>query len=326
MGGNAFHNTRRLSEVQRQDLLARIAEALDVEGVVHRAPAERADKPDHGDVDVVAQSEKRDVVRACLMSALGCTEPYRTHGPTDSFLTAHRHQVDVAFCPAGAMDMFCAGKSNNDFCVMVTAALGGAVFLSPHGLFAREPRVLLCDDPALVADFLGYPRTALDGVTAMTTDQMFEVLDGGRFFVRPGAAPKRPRPLLRAFHERRHDSARADNGGSMVVAAALEYFAGARKRYDDAVRAAAAQAHAVVTGRQCKELLGGELVRRLRPELDGPAVGELLALVRNGRDPDDYLAYLRGLGPDGVKAAVMTAVVAARGAERRTSGRGCRAA
>eukprot|EP00091_Calanus_sinicus_P000452 TRINITY_DN10389_c0_g1_i1.p1 TRINITY_DN10389_c0_g1~~TRINITY_DN10389_c0_g1_i1.p1 ORF type:complete len:128 (-),score=37.02 TRINITY_DN10389_c0_g1_i1:218-601(-) len=113
MGGNAFENTKRLSEKEYNGVCDKISEILTSLNVSFGFPVEISDKAEltacfgfdepYGDVDVVVgldDGDQEEVVVQHVLGHLGGKEQRIVkHGTTFSFLTRERHQVDFKFCP-----------------------------------------------------------------------------------------------------------------------------------------------------------------------------------------------------------------------------------
>jgi hypothetical protein len=300
MGGKCFRDTVRLDLRQRDAVLATVRGVLDARGTAYRVPVEMAGKTDFGDVDVCVSDACRDAVRVSMAEALGCPEPFKASGQFDHFLTSDRHQVDLLYCPENELDMYCAGTSNGDLCMIVSCFVGRDLYLSERGLFLREPKMRLSCDPAAIARFLGFPPHALDGKTPMTVADVADVVERSRFFTTP------------PIYKRSRDKARRQDFSNFVdkwtdvpatipsegiVSSALDFF-GARGAYDAAVAEIARSYREADLLRRCKQIVGGRLVASLRPELDGPGIGAVLARIRGGRTVEEYHDYLVGLTED----------------------------
>jgi hypothetical protein len=302
MGGNAFPDTCRLGRAERDRIVEAVVGAL---CMVSRcaAPLELADKETFGDVDFVVCGP-RDAVRDVLTETLGCTVPYVSCGPHDSFLTPERFQVDVTYCPLNLFDMHVAFMSHGDLCMIAGLSLGGKVVLTPHGLWTRSPKVVLSTDPVAVSNFLGLP----DLWTPMTKEQMFSsILHGATFFeagaivgvTRNNTIKRRP-----AFVEFQAICAGIESRSpGDVVQLAVDHF-GKRAEYEAAVAAAEQAARDAELTRRCKAILSGRDVLEWLPGLDGPGVGRVLREVRGDRTLDEYLGYLEQATRNELRVAV----------------------
>lgn len=308
MGGKTFNDTVRLDFEKLQAVLATVCGVLEASDAPYRVPVEMAGKVDFGDVDVCVSDSCRTAVRVSMAAALGCPEPFKANGQFDHFLTCDRHQVDLLYCPEDELDMYCAGTSNGDLCMIVSCFVGRETYLSERGFFLREPKLRLSCDPAAIAEFLGFPPHALDGRTPMTAAEVAEVVERSRFFTTP------------PIYKRSRDKARRKDFANFVdkwtglpanvptediVSSALDFF-GARAAYDSANAEAARSLREADLLRRCKEIVGGRLVASLRPELDGPGIGATLAKIRGGRTVEEYHEYLVGLTADEVRNLVVT--------------------
>lgn len=303
MGGNAFPGTRRLGLAERRRIVDVVTDALVGVGRC-AAPLELADKEDFGDVDFVVCGP-RDTVRDTLTAILGCTVPFVASGPHDSFLTPERYQVDVTYCSFDKFDMHVAFMSHGDYAMIASLALGGPVVLSPHGLWTRDPKVVLSTDPDEVSLFLGLP----DPWKPMTKAEMFSsILHGARFFdtgAITNITRKNTMKRRAAFVEFQATCAGVPTRShGDLVQLAVDHF-GKRTEHDAAVEAAEQAARDAETTRACKAILNGRDVLEWLPDLDGPGIGRVLREVRGERTLDEYLGYLEQAPRDELKRAVL---------------------
>eukprot|EP00514_Thraustochytrium_sp_LLF1b_P002852 CAMPEP_0184513878 /NCGR_PEP_ID=MMETSP0198_2-20121128/3662_1 /TAXON_ID=1112570 /ORGANISM="Thraustochytrium sp., Strain LLF1b" /LENGTH=390 /DNA_ID=CAMNT_0026904025 /DNA_START=240 /DNA_END=1412 /DNA_ORIENTATION=+ len=203
MGGGAFPTAQRLTVedlARYQKDLGKVFESL---GLEWRMPPEVRDKTSFGDADFLVKlpvnlnSEERAQLRARLIfmvrGALGCTEPHTDHL---SFLSRHRHQVDVKLVQlTTSLDLVSAVVSNGDFMwLMQRPMVGFGLFLTqenglhfkvlPHAAFSGLPHrevLVLSKDVAEIAQFLRIPSEALDGKTSYSYQEIFEVVLASRF-------------------------------------------------------------------------------------------------------------------------------------------------
>lgn len=305
MGGNAFPDTRRLGLEERRRIVDVVTDALVGIGRC-AAPLELADKDDFGDVDFVVCGP-RDAVRDALTSALGCTVPFVACGPHDSFLTPERYQVDVTYCPFDLFDMHVAFMSHGDYAMIASLALGGPVVLTPHGLWTRDPKVVLSTDPEEVSSFLGLP----DPSAPMTKAEMFESILHGATFLDTGAITSltRKNTMKRrpAFVEFQAMSSGVPPRLGDVVQLAVDHF-GKRAEYQAAVEAAEQAARDAETTRACKAILSGRDVMNWLPGIDGPGIGRVLQAVRGDRTLNEYWAFLARSTREELKRAVLASV------------------
>ena len=134
MGGSAFPDTVRLTEAERQRVVAVVTAALESrgDGVKVQAPVEVHDKAElcramgkdapYGDVDFVVGVPPTQLSHAAeleivehVREALGNSSATLKNHTTFSFLTSDRHQVDLEFCHADHFTFLVAFKANNDF-------------------------------------------------------------------------------------------------------------------------------------------------------------------------------------------------------------------
>lgn len=264
------------------------------------APLELADKETFGDVDFVVCGP-RDAVRDALTETLGCTVPFVACGPHDSFLTPERYQVDVTYCPLHLFDMHVAFMSHGDYAMIACAALGPRVVLSQHGLWTRDPKVVLSTDPDEVSRFLCLP----DPWTPMTKSEMFSsILDGARFLDTGRITSVKRMQKRGAFVEFQAmcDGVESRIPGD-VVQLAVDHF-GKRADHQAAVAAAEQAFRDAELTRRCKAILNGRDVLEWLPGIDGPGVGRVLHAVRGDRTLDEYLEYLEQATRDELKRAV----------------------
>ena len=109
MGGNAFRNTKRLTEKDYRKVCAEISKIFDKLSLCYGFPVEVGDKAElasnfgyqepYGDVDVVVGYDGvHEQVVDTLQRQIGEKEQERVkHGSTFSFLTKDFHQVDIKF-------------------------------------------------------------------------------------------------------------------------------------------------------------------------------------------------------------------------------------
>ena len=208
MGGDAFPSTARLTESEYARLTEQIAAALSSAGVQFAFPPEVADKAavcaargkarPYGDVDVLVGRELaggRALVEA-VKAAVGNLAGEEKHNDcTVSFLSAERYQVDLLFCQPDHLQFLLAFKANNDFGALLGHLLTPLELKWSHaglalklrlggvaGLGAAKFDFPLTADPAQVCRFLGLPAAALDGVTRLSCQQIFNILTSSRVF------------------------------------------------------------------------------------------------------------------------------------------------
>ena len=208
MGGDAFPSTQRLSEAEYQRVVERILVVVEDRGVRARPPVEVADKAElclargkdrpYGDVDILLALEDRDAQQELVRIVckdLGSQGEVLKNNTTYSFLTSERYQVDLEFCAPKNFFFKLAFKSNNDFGALLghlltplklkwsEAGLGLRLKVQGvPGIGTRHADLVLTNNLHTVCDFIGLPTIALDGVTRLSIQQMFEILTTSRVF------------------------------------------------------------------------------------------------------------------------------------------------
>ena len=213
MGGDAFPDTLRLSEVEYQRICRQIKTVFDCNINLDKNrigfPVEVKDKETlcqemgkgnpYGDVDVVVGMES-DVEKLKLIDllkkSLGATEEtYTKKFKECSLLTKERYQVDILFCSFKNFEFLLAFKGNNDFGALLGHLLTPFYLKwSDQGLMLKlklegvsnvgtvRTDFLLTNKVSKVCDFLSIPTSCLDGKTRMTTKEIFNVLTSCRIF------------------------------------------------------------------------------------------------------------------------------------------------
>ena len=214
MGGSAFPDTVRLTEAERQRVVAVVTAALESrgDGVKVQAPVEVHDKAElcralgkdapYGDVDFVVGVPPTQLSHAAeleiverVREALGSSSATLKNHTTFSFLTSDRHQVDLEFCHADHFTFLVAFKANNDFGALLGHLLTPLKLKFSHtglslrlkvdavrGFGTRRMDLLLTSHLGHICDFLGLPASSLDGVTSLSSRQIFETLTSSRVF------------------------------------------------------------------------------------------------------------------------------------------------
>ena len=209
MGGDAFPNTKRLSEEEYVRVCEQIVDCLRGMGLEFIIPVEVKDKAEicrqrgkdkpYGDVDIIVARkvdiDTDDVVMKVIDTVDGDPKQILQNDSTFSFLTSDLYQVDLKFCDVKNLHFMAAFKSNNDF-----GALLGHLLTPLHlkwsesglmlklkkenvsGVGAVKADFLLTNNMAEVCDFLGLPQYCLDSVTRLSCREIFEVLSSSRVF------------------------------------------------------------------------------------------------------------------------------------------------
>jgi len=209
MGGDAFPNTKRLSESEYARICEVIRSTLETAGVRFGFPVEVKDKAEvckqrgkvdpYGDVDVIIAHDDKNARLSLLelvKNTIG-TEDGKVlkNDTTYSFLTQERYQVDLLFCKEESFNFLLAFKSNNDFGALLGHLLtpldlkwscAGLLLklknekVSGIGTFKDE--LMLSKDVLEVCDFLGLPAYSLDAATRLSTQEIFEILTRTKVF------------------------------------------------------------------------------------------------------------------------------------------------
>ena len=208
MGGDAFPNTERVSEAEYQRVKKEVLNLLAAMDVQVGVPVEVSDKASlclargkdrpYGDVDFLVglpEGRDREQVITDVRHLLGSEGRVIKNDSTHSFVTRERYQIDLQFCKPKNLSFLLGFKSNNDFGALLGHLLtpfklkwseaGLAMRLEVQGVAGRgtsKKDFLLSNNLQEVTTFLGLPDSCLDGVTRMSSREIFQVLTMARVF------------------------------------------------------------------------------------------------------------------------------------------------
>merc|ERR1712061_53600 len=209
MGGDAFPDTRWLSEEEYERMCDLISGFLGTRGLQFSIPVEVADKAEicrargktqpYGDVDVIVarspELEASELVREIMELVGGRKEEILKNDSTYSFLSKERYQIDVKFCDESKIEFLTAFKSNNDFGALLGHLLTPLQLKwSDSGLMLKLRRENVSGVGAVRADFqltnnldqvcnfVSIPRYSLDCETRLSCRNIYDILTTCRAF------------------------------------------------------------------------------------------------------------------------------------------------